>query len=108
MSKPKPGAKKYMSPEARTQQMFDEAYRQATESGLKFVTRVSVTTVLGISPPMVNVRFGSIDGLHKLVVERAVAERNVGVIANALALGIPVEGASQKLIKEAWKVANGA
>lgn len=108
MSKPKPGAKKYMTPEARRDQLFNEAWDQAVAHGLKGVTRVSVTEVVGISAPMVNVHFGGIDALRKLLVERAVAERNVDVVADALALGIAVEGASQKLLKEARRLAEAA
>lgn len=107
MSKPTPGAKKYMAPADRKQQIFDEAWNQACAKGLAKVNRVSVTTVLGISAPMINVHFGSIKELHRLLVAHAVAQRNPEVMASALAMGLEVE-APQKLLKEARRLANAA
>jgi AcrR family transcriptional regulator len=108
MSKPVPGAKKYMAPEARKQQIFDEAWRQAARLGLSKVTRVSVTTELGISAPMVNVHFGGIGGLHTVLVEHALVRRNPEVVADALAMGYEIETADESLLKKARKLLDAA
>lgn len=107
MSKPKPGAKKYMTPEARREQLFKEAWTQACTKGLRQVNRVSVTTVVGVSAPMINVHFGSVNELHRLLVVHAVEQRNAEVVADALAMGLEVE-APQKLLKEARRLAAAA
>lgn len=108
MSKPVPGAKKYMQPAERKQQIFDEAWDQAVVKGLKNVTRVSVTTELGISAPMVNVHFKSIEGLRVALVEWAIKVRNPTVVAGALALGYEIETADEVLLRKARKLLDAA
>lgn len=75
-----------MSPDDRKEQILTAAMKVAKRNGYRAVTRELVATEAKISKPLIT-RYFEFSDLIDAIVLRAIAERNVKLVAEALADG---------------------
>jgi AcrR family transcriptional regulator len=75
---------------ARDAKVLDAACAVAGETGLQGLTRRAVAERAGVALGSVNLSYGDLAGLHRAVVQEAIARPLLGVLAQALAMGDPV------------------
>lgn len=93
-----------MAPAQRKDEILTEAFRQATENGLQTVTRPSVAKALGLTDGLINRYFGSVTGLREAVLAKAVTDKVLDVIADAIELQMSVQHIPPDLIEQARKI----
>lgn len=102
--------KERLSREERSAQMRDTsrnamlaaAIDLSVEEGFANFTRNSVADRAGYAASLVSHTFGSVDALREAVIAQAIEEKNLTIIAQALAAGHPaVQGLSPELKQQA-------
>lgn len=90
-----------MEVDARKRLILEAAFKIASgKEGLKKTTRSAIAVKAGVSVGLVSMYFGGKDDLRKAVVAYAVTKKHVGVVKEALALGLPVD-APRQLLRDA-------
>lgn len=90
-----------VAPAERCAEILGEGYSQAVEHGLHTVTRASVAKAIGVSDGLVSRYFGTIAGLRDAVLARAVVDRQLEVVADAIKLQMSVAHIPPDILKEA-------
>lgn len=77
-----------MDPQARQEELLEDAYVIAEIDGLRAVTRVAVANRTHTTPGLVNRYFGSRNGLREAVYHMAIRKKNAAIVADALQMDI--------------------
>ena len=85
----------------RDAKVLDAACAVACETGLQGLTRRAVAERAGVALGSVNLSYGDLAGLHRAVVQEAIARPLLGVLAQALAMGDPVARDAPDALKAA-------
>lgn len=81
-----------MEPDARKQLILDVAFKIASgKGGIKKATRSAIAEKAGVSNGLVTIYFGGKDTLRAAIVDYAVKQKHVGIVSEAMALGINVD-----------------
>lgn len=93
-----------LSPGERKTEILAQAYGQALEEGLHTVTRASVANALGVSDGLISRYFGTVLGLRDAVLARAVIDKGLDIVADAIELQMNIHHVPPDLVSEARKI----
>lgn len=80
-----------MDAKERKQELSDAAYKIAQFDGLKAVKRVAVAAETGTTVGLINRYFGGRDGLRMDVMQRAIKDKNISLVADAIKLDLEID-----------------
>lgn len=83
-------ARTRLDPKVRTNQLLDSAIDLAQKRGYEKLTRDGLAAHAGVSQGLVGVHFGTMTQLRRAVVRRAIRDRLLDILAQALAANDPV------------------
>ena len=92
----------------RRAQLITVGGQMAVRDGIRVVTQESIAVEAGVSRTLVNAMFGGMGHYWNAVMEDAVKRRDVELLAQGLALGVPAaQSAPRRLRAAAAKVLAG-
>ncbi len=84
--------RKYTKKEAdqNKNDMIEKALAVAEKVGFSSLTRTRVAEACGVSPGLINYRFGTLAAMQRDIVRAAIRKESLAVIAHVIAVGHPL------------------